>query len=369
MKKILLITTNIAPYRLKWCEELANYFEITICYSKDKEVERDKTFLKHGSDICKIIRLKNDKDDGSDPLCFDVIDVIRNAEDSLIIFDGYGVKTNILGLLYCKSKHRLTFTNVDGFALGESQSKVKDFIKRFIISKLCTNFFCSSEITKKHLINFGAKEERVYVHNFSSVSKDRILDKPLNFEEKLKLRKELGIESDKKIVLGVGQFIPRKRFEDLILAVKKCNIICDLYILGGKPSKGYLDLASLPGNGVHFIDFVSPEKVDDYYKASNLFVLSSQTDVWGLVINEAMANGLPVISSDNCIAGISMISNNGIVYKTGDIEALTKAIDRCLENESNDLMAINSLKLINEYNIEKMVEKQLPILNQYFDKI
>lgn len=368
MKKILLITTNIAPYRLRWCEELAKHFDVTICYTKDKEVERDKTFLKHGSDICHIIRLKNDKDDGSDPLCFDVLNVIKNNQDALIIFDGYGPKTNILGLAYCKIKKIKTFTNVDGYALGEKPSIIKEFAKEFVIKNLCDGFLCSSEVTKKHLMTYGIKSEKICSHNFSSVTNDRVLSSMLTKEEKNNIRKKLGIDYLDNIVLGVGQFIPRKRFEDLILAIKKCKTNCNLFILGGKPTANYLELTKDCDN-VHFIDFVPPENVDDYYKAANLFVLSSQTDVWGLVLNEAMANGLPVISSDNCIAGLSMIKDNGVLYKTGNIEELSKAIDFCLNGKNNIDMSNKSLDIIKDYTIEKMVKKQLPYINKYFDKI
>lgn len=367
MNKILVITSNIAPYRLRWEEELAKYFDVTIAYTKDREKDRDEKFLKHQSEICHIHKLNNPKDK-DDPICFDVISLLKENMDSFVLFDGYGLKTNILGMLYYKLKGKRRFVNVDGFALGEKENKLKDIVKKFIIKNLCTDFFCSSEVTKKHLIEYGGKEDRIYVHNFSSISRDRIIEKPLKKEEKLKIRKQLGIDSNKKIVLGVGQFIPRKRFEDLIIAVKNCKTDCDLYILGGKATKEYLELVG-DNKNIHFLDFVAPEDVDKYYLMADLFVLSSQTDVWGLVLNEAMANGLPVISSDNCIAGLSMIDGNGIIYKTGDIDELIKAIDYCLIDENNLKMSLKSLEIIKDYCIESMVDKQLPIINKYFENI
>lgn len=364
MNKILFITSNIAPYRLRWAEELSKYFEVTIVYTKDHDYERDDRWLQKESNYCKIIKLKNDKDK-YDALCFDVISIMNKYKDSLIIFDGYGPKTNLLGLLYCKLTGRDSFTNVDGYPLGEKENKIKDLIKRFIISSLLDRVFCSSKSTKVHLISYGAKENKVFVHNFSSITEDRIINKPFTFKEKLKIRKELGIESNKKIVLSVGAFIPRKRYEDLIQAVLRCKSDCDLYLLGGKPIQSYLDLVGNNTN-IHFIDFVLPNEVDRYYQASNLFVLPSQTDVWGLVINEAMANGLPVISSDNCVAGLDMIDGNGIVYKTGNIDELVKAIDVCLDDDTNKQMSKQSLKIIHEFTIEGMVERQMPLLNNYF---
>ena len=364
MNKIIVITSNIAPYRRKWCEELARFFDVTIVYTKDHDYERDDRWLQKESETCHIIKLKNDKD-LYDALCFDVIDVIRDHKDALILFDGYGPKTNLLGLLYCRLHHRFTYTNVDGYPLGEKTSVLKEKIKRFIISSLCTGFFCSSKETKENLISYGAKAERIHVHNFSSISEDQIIAEPLNRKEKQQIRKELGITCKKPIVISVGAFIPRKRYEDLIQAVIDCQSDCELYLVGGKPTEAYLKL-SANRNDIHYIDFVLPEEVYRYYQASDLFVLPSQTDVWGLVLNEAMAQGLPVISSDNCVAGLSMIRDNGIIYETGNIRQLSDAIDQCLDEKNYAAMCQNSLKIIHDYTIEGMAQRQLEALQEYF---
>ena len=364
MDKIIVITSNIAPYRLRWCEELSKFYEVEIVYTKDHDYERDDRWLQKSSKSCKIHKLNNPKD-LYDPICFDVIDVIKNNKDALFIFDGYGPKTNLIGLSYCKLKGIKTFTNVDGYALGEKRSKLKDMIKNFVISNLCTYFFCSSDSTRRHLIECGGNKDNIYVHNFSSITDDRIINKPLSRKEKLVLRKKLNIDTDKQIVVSVGAFIPRKRYEDLIKAVIDCNSDCHLYLVGGKPTEEYLYLSNGHDN-IHYVDFVLPEQVDRYYQACDLFVLPSQTDVWGLVINEAMANGLPVISSDNCIAAKSLIDGNGVEYRTGDVDALTKAIDYCLDTDNNKKMSKRSLELIKDYTIENMVARQLPHIRHYF---
>ena len=366
MDRIIVITSNIAPYRKRWCEELAKHYDVTIVYTKDHDYERDDRWLQKESKTCKIHKLKNDQDK-YDPLCFDVINVIKENRDALVIFDGYGPKTNMLGLLYCKLHGIETFTNVDGYALGEKRNRLKDFIKRMIISKLCTSFFCSSEATKRHLIENGAKADKITVHNFSSITDDGIIKNVLSEDEKYQIREELGIQTRRPIVISVGAFIPRKRYEDLISAVLKCKSDCDLYLVGGKPTDGYLSLA---GNSdrIHYVDFVLPDQVYKYYLASDLFVLPSQTDVWGLVLNEALANGLPAISSDNCIASMSLIDGNGFIYKTGDIGQLTECIDKCLDKDNNKRMSKRSLEIIKDYTIENTVRLQRPAIEAYFNK-
>ncbi len=366
MDRIIVITSNIAPYRRKWCEALSDFYDVTIVYVKDHDYERDDRWLQKESEKCHIRKLKNDKD-LFDPLCFDVIDVIRENEDALIIFDGYGPKTNLLGLLYCRLRGRFTYVNVDGYPTERKKSRLKELIKRFVISKLCTGFTVSGEATRKHLLSYGAKDENIVVHNFSSVSEKEILDHPLSDQEKREYRRKLGIQSDRRIVLGVGRFLPLKRFEDLILAVLKCHSDCDLYLLGGQPLKEYLDI-SKDSDRVTYVDFVLPEEVYEYYRACDLFVLPSETDVWGLVLNEAMAQGLPVIASDSVVGAHSLIRDNGLIYRTYETDELARVIDLCFKEKDYQRMSEKSLAIIRDFTIENMVRRQKPYFDAYFEK-
>ena len=203
------------------------------------------------------------------------------------------------------------------------------------------------------------------MHNFSSVSEDEITERPFSSEEKTAIRKKLGISSTRQIVLGVGRFLPLKRFEDLIRAVRDCHSDCDLYILGGQPGAEYLEAADGAEN-IHFIDFVLPDDVKYYYQAADLFVLPSETDVWGLVLNEAMAQGIPVIASDSVMGAYSLIDGNGCMFETYDTEKLAKDIDLCLETAMNKQMSQRSLEIIRDFTIENMVRKQLPAIKDYF---
>ena len=85
MAEIMVITSNIAPYRLAWCEELAKHFDVSIVYTKDHDFERDDRWLRNSSKSCRLIKLDN-KGDIYDPLCFEVIDVLKKNRDALVIF-------------------------------------------------------------------------------------------------------------------------------------------------------------------------------------------------------------------------------------------------------------------------------------------
>ena len=77
-----------------------------------------------------------------------------------------------------------------------------------------------------------------------------------------------------------------------------------------------------------FVEFKRKEELAEYYKMADLFVLPTREDIWGLVINEAMAKGLPIITTDKCVAGLELIQNgmNGQIVKSDDISAIRDAV-------------------------------------------
>ena len=160
--------------------------------------------------------------------------------------------------------------------------------------------------------------------------------------------------TEETVVLAVGQFIHRKGFDVLIRASKKLHKSVGVYIVGGEPPKEYLDLINeLKVEHVHFIDFVTPDILSYYYKVADVFVHPTREDIWGLVINEALAYGVPVVTTNKCIAGTEMIDNgkNGFVVAAEDEEALIKAILSCCQFEMFD----NCVSIAKTYTFEKMV--------------
>lgn len=96
--------------------------------------------------------------------------------------------------------------------------------------------------------------------------------------------------------------------------------------------------------------------------AADLFVFPTREDIWGLVVNEALSYGLPVITTNKCLAGVELIEHgeNGYIISTNNVKDLSKYINCFFSKETNRVRFVkNSLKIIEEYTIEKMVEKHL----------
>ena len=97
---------------------------------------------------------------------------------------------------------------------------------------------------------------------------------------------------------------------------------------------------------------------------SDIFVHPTREDIWGLVINEAMANGLPVITTNRCNAGLELISNgkNGYIIDVDNVEELQNAIMNTLKYSCQ--MGTESLRTIKNYTIENMAREHMV----YFEK-
>lgn len=174
-------------------------------------------------------------------------------------------------------------------------------------------------------------------------------------KEKETIRRKLGIQTP-YLVLSVGQFIHRKGFDILLKAMKTVHADATLCLIGGTPTDEYNSIIKENKlTNVTFRPFLSKDELNEYYKASDLFVLPTREDIWGLVINEAMSQGLPVITTDRCVAGLELISDKNLIVPSEDSVDLGKAINNILDNVSfRRAISTYNLNKIRNYTIESM---------------
>ena len=166
------------------------------------------------------------------------------------------------------------------------------------------------------------------------------------------------------MILAIGQFIHRKGFDILMQAASSVRPDAGIYIVGGEPTEEYKHLRQELGlTNVHFLGFQKKEQLAKIYKASDLFVLPTREDIWGLVINEAMAYGLPVVTTDRCVAGLDLVKNgvNGYIVPIEDAETLAEKLNQVLDGDM-EKMGAASLEAIRPYTLENMAKTHWEIL-------
>jgi len=124
--------------------------------------------------------------------------------------------------------------------------------------------------------------------------------------------------------LYVGRLVPEKNIELLVEVFNKNGL--PLTIVG----TGFLydELSIKANNNIKFVGFVKNENLQDIYCSNDVFILPSKRETWGLVIEEAIYYGLPVIISDAVGCQYEMVRKpmTGLIFKSDNIESLVQCI-------------------------------------------
>ena len=362
MKRVLFLTNFASPYRVHFFDELGKYMDVTVLYSDRVEdiKHRNADWFEKGEGGFHGVQLTKVASVGDENLCLDVIPWLKKKYDAIII-GGYSSPTAVLAMAWMRL-HRIPFyMEVDG-GLIRQENPVKYRVKKTLVG-MANQWLSTGCYTTKYLVHYGAKEERITNYPFSSLYETDILPAIPSQEEKQALRSELGIP-ETHMVLAIGQFIHRKGFDVLMHAAKDVREDAGIYIVGGEATEEYLKLREELGlNNVHFLGFQKKDQLAKFYKAADLFVLPTREDIWGLVINEAMAYGLPVITTDRCVAGLELIEDgvNGCIVPVEDADALAQKMNAVLDSDM-EKMGAASLEKIRPYTLENMAKTHAEIL-------
>jgi len=251
-----------------------------------------------------------------------------------------------------------------GFA--KSGKGIKEGFKKLVMQN-AKGYFSTTALGDEYFVTYGADRDKIYKYPFTSLYEKDIVTEPVGVEEKLALRDELAIKETEGVVLAVGRFIQCKGFDLLIKAASRIKKGVGVYIVGGEPTKEYIELRnSLKADNIHFVGFKDKATLLKYYRAADIFVLPTREDTWGLVINEAMAQGLPVITTDHCVAGTELVDDdNGRLIPIESEDAIADAINFIIEDEARlKAMGEASLRKIQWYSFEHMARVHM----DFFEK-
>lgn len=129
-------------------------------------------------------------------------------------------------------------------------------------------------------------------------------------------------------LIAIGDLIKRKNFDKVIKACESLTIKYHLRIVGtGSEKATLMEQASAAKVTVSFLGQRSQEEISELLKKSHLLVHPSKTETFGIILIEAMATGIPVISYNNGGAEDIITRQSGILLKDNSVAALTAAIE------------------------------------------
>ena len=208
------------------------------------------------------------------------------------------------------------------------------------------------------------KKFKCPVYRIHGVGADENRFHPINYEEKVKLKKKLGFESNQKIILCVGELLSNKNQQMIINSMPEIidqNPNAMLLLAGNGPNRAKLeslvDSLNLHKN-VRMLGYVT--NIQDYHKVCDLLVSCSIREGLGMNVIESMMVGNPVVITDNR-GHRELIDNgkNGYIVSVNDIKRMIDDVCKLLYSEDDYEMYSNNAKLFSKRYSAKSIKKEL----------
>lgn len=254
---------------------------------------------------------------------------------------------------------------------GDSQLNPQLTGWKKIIKKLYYPYF----LNKYDIFLSVGKRNKEYL-KYYGISEQKIIFSPHAIDQtfwKVQRKKE----NPSFVFVWVGKFISLKRPLDVIQAFKKMLAqdanLKEEVLLQMVGSGELLEVAKQEARDckqIQFLGFKNQTELRAVYEGVDCLILSSESETWGLVVNEAFAAGIPAVVSEACGCVYDLINeNSGLSYKTGKIVDLEEAMLRIYDKLSDPFEKTKmqqSIKMKNEvYSFNKVVESFQIFLKNY----
>ena len=254
-----------------------------------------------------------------------------------------------LGLRWAKKNKKKFIMFDDAKPSWVKRGKIVQGIKNLITNQIDGLWLPSTEYDTEYAALYSKKKIH-YLYGYNCIDNELF-----KFKDEKK--------SDNNKIICVGRLVPKKNVQNLLNAwkfVEDNNRSNTLVILGDGPLLKDLKAfaQSIGLQKVTFLGVVPNDKIPQYLYEADAFIAPSLYESWGLVVNEAMAAGLPVLLSDKINAAHTLLKDgvNGYIFDPADEAAMQqKLLDFInLPLSAKNEMSASSLKIISEMNYENM---------------
>ena len=358
MKKVLLITNIISPYRIP----LFNYINSAIDYEfkvialseneNNRHWEINKENIGFDYKILPGFHSFIQSKDWGLHINLGLSKELLSYDPDIIITSGYDNLAYWHSLLYAKMFSKKYILWNGSTLLSSSQNSILiNKLKKLIISA-SDKYITYGTKAKEYLESYGAQSQDIYV-GCNTVDIEYYYNKTNQYRKTEEFQQRRG-KYPEILLLFVGQLIERKGIIELLKAFEKIDAKeIGLMVLGTGPLEKKLkkDFGDL--DNLFFKGFVQKENIYKYYALSDCLFVPSYEEVWGLVVNEGIASGNFVLASNQVGAAYDIINDDtGLIFETDNmVKQLKEKIKFCLTNKKE---IINNRDKRREYAVNNL---------------
>ena len=307
--KVLFVFNHPAPYKVELLNRISESIDLMVLFERRKNKDRNPEFYKNN--IIKFPHkfLKGIPFGNENFISNQIKNHIKKNKYDLIVMNGYSTIAEMIALNYL-IKHKIPYVLYVNGGVIRNDSAFKLKLKRKYIGN-AISYYSPNELANEYLIHYGAKKELIRNYPYSTISEGEILNRPLTKEEQDSILNKYKLPLDKPLFISAGQFIDRKNNMLLLEIFATCPNYNLVLVGEGKQKELYEQFIKENNmNNVFIIPFLSRKELFPLIAASSCFITLSKEDIYGHVINEALSQGKPVISSKYVVAAHKLIKDN-----------------------------------------------------------
>jgi glycosyltransferase involved in cell wall biosynthesis len=286
-----------------------------------------------------------------------IISWLKQNDVKFVVMLGYNDMGRLRIIRWCRRRGVPCFMFGDSNIHGDTRTGWKAWLKKQVVSRVvrcCTGIFCCGSLGKAYYLKYGAKADRIFYFPYEP---DYQLIQNLPAAAVEAARQRFGLDPQRRRLIYSGRLIGIKRVDLLLsafLAVAPQRPQWDLVIVGDGVDRQKLKamVPSALSARVIWTGFLDDQAVvSSIYRACDILVLPSDFEPWALVINEAVAAGMAILSSNVVGAAAELVREgvNGKLFEPGNLAELKKAMLELTEADKIDRLKGGSAGMLADW--------------------
>jgi glycosyltransferase involved in cell wall biosynthesis len=276
------------------------------------------------------------------PLTPQIWGLLNRERFDCLVIGGWSLLATQLAILWARL-HGVPYLLISENHFREERPLWVRAVKRLVLPRIvrpAAGHLVTGSLAREHALAYGARRGAITVFP-NTVDVDlfgrRADELRVRRDE---IRRGLGVADDAVLVLQVSRLIPFKGPDEVLEAVAAARSLTarrlHLVLVGDGPMREELEArAARHGLDVSFTGLRQGDALLEAYAAADVFALFSRREPWGIVVNEAMACGLPLVLSDRVGAAADLLvpGENGELVRSGDVADQARALAKLADDD------------------------------------